>query len=448
MLDVDKLKEEDLDRIVESLRRHNIQMRNLMDDPNKIINQNYSSLAVHLRALLCDADIPILIIAAKYVGLTLPIVGGCGDFLKGMPEGMILLYDFVGCHWDSTRQGLAVPIEEFLTYPIGFDQGNVNGERVSQSYNPTQIIKWVANKDGAAHLALNEPDLYKSVKGLIFHSNGIDNKNFISQRLIYQLSRWTIIASTYILGLSRLEECLYKELDILKDVDRIDVNSLHLEEHYSFYKDGSDYFEGEHFCKHNVKIDISRGFQLHSMINITTQLNSGENTIFEASLESENIPKIMVCINNKDLLFRALLKHNLLVTNKIENFTDTEYFDRYIYMSYELKVLDDKVKSEVWINGKLINSSDINGEIDGVLSQVVFSGTIEEKNSATFFMRECMIISGNITDDERSGIAKYLWCDLINENYVDNLLVALKDGQLERFLASFEEARIKTNKRD
>jgi len=97
-------------------------------------------------------------------------------------------------------------VQEYLDTAIGgvpVQVGTGQGERVSW-YTPRQLIKWVANKEGAAHLDLTLPATLEALnvtrRVMKTAEGSTTTDEFLVRSGIVQIAQWTLKAIDRVLA--------------------------------------------------------------------------------------------------------------------------------------------------------------------------------------------------------------------------------------------------------
>lgn len=195
---------EHLGEIERALRRHQVMLEKLLGDPERDAHDHHIEIAGHLRLLLCDSDLPVLLAYAETRQMRL-YVWGPPPPRPVRPGTMVMSWNALVASWDQV-DGHRYVIEDYLDAPIGLtvvDDGS--GTPNSVSYTPRELIRWAANKDGAAHLDLKKPEKYSAVKrSLVFTSYGAGGSQSIDdfqiRRALFQIGEWAAHSISYVLG--------------------------------------------------------------------------------------------------------------------------------------------------------------------------------------------------------------------------------------------------------
>lgn len=406
----DKLKE-----LEKSLKLHAVLLERFLNDPKKDKLNLYLPLAGQLRVLLCDKDLPILITYAEAFGIPLSIVAPESATEKLGFKETVLEMNFGYIGWDSTDNGKTISIQEFLDKPIGVvPVESHNTSSKGNKYSPMQIIKWVANKEGITHLNFKKPATLTSLMNITFQSKGQKTEGLLVRRIIYQTARWAQIVIPYLLHFSSLNEIIAESLALFENIDEINPDSLPLLAHYRPLDQGvkTAYFEGEHSYKvDNFDVSIDSGFSWNGMIKIINQLYPGKKIFYEAGVPSSDSPKFSLYIDTSgNLCCTATINSITTLTTQFQDFKNSEFYDRYISLSFQLCFNEDKVSLSMYVNGITIDFIESNIKTDRYyFKKQVIGDTLKDSNAASFFLRELVLVNRCLTEEERQGLDKYLW---------------------------------------
>jgi hypothetical protein len=205
------LSADQMPNVERSLRHHRALLAKLLKDPDRDAHDHHLAIAVHLRVLLCDTTyIPILIDYAKAKGILLRVWGPNPAGAKPH-KGAVFSINFLVAAWDRAG-GYHLPIEEYLKAPLGatpirkkeFETNPDAPGAYGLTYTPCQLIKWTANKEGAAHYDPEKPATFESFKNSYVvtkvPSDGTEPDAFLLRDAMYQLADWAIHAIDYVLG--------------------------------------------------------------------------------------------------------------------------------------------------------------------------------------------------------------------------------------------------------
>jgi hypothetical protein len=157
-------------RLEEVLRRQLLHLRKALGDSERDTADLHLPLAGHLRALLCDSKVPILLVYAQYKAIDLRVWGPNPPGFRGTPGRMAFQFNALITSSQPVFGSYEMSIRDYLDTPIGATPiPNASGGQPSQSvwYTPRQLIKWVANKEGVAHLDLDPPASLRAVQNAL-----------------------------------------------------------------------------------------------------------------------------------------------------------------------------------------------------------------------------------------------------------------------------------------
>ena len=183
-------------RMQGSLKDHLTQIIRLLSDPKRDTSNAHIFLAGSLRVLLCDTE-PLLIRYADHFGITLKIWGPNPPNFK--PDNKIILALNFSMASDIKVEPLhEMTIQQYLQTSLGVANFN--------SYTPYQLIKWVANKEGGAHLDPKAHDILEDIKNTFSTQVPVPGytatDGFMVHSTIIQISNWTMSAIEKVLAAS------------------------------------------------------------------------------------------------------------------------------------------------------------------------------------------------------------------------------------------------------
>lgn len=263
-------------------------------------------------------------------------------------------------------------------------------------------------KKGIAHLDLNEPQTLSSLKNINFHSSDFIIENFIVQKKIFEIARWTIIAIYYVLENETLNDFKSQNLINLNEIDKINISSLNRIAHYVPYQQDNSYFEGEHgFSVFNVNSSSLKEFSLNSVIKIIPQLFQGERILFEIiNNESKTVYRLFLD-DEKNIKLKLERKIYTLI-----NLISWNLFDKYLNLSIEIDLQNKKLNC--YINCENISSFLIQTNIDSLIIKDYHIGASHKKVDAiSYFIKETIILSQVLSGKQRKEILKHYCCQTI-----------------------------------
>lgn len=159
------------------------------DDINESLH--YLPIAGQLRVLLCDADTPILLSYAKTKGVHLKVWAPI-PLPDSLRDRLVLGLNFNVAGWTPFFQSCPMSIEKFLDSEIGFALA-LNNQN-ARPYTPRQVIKWVANKEGIAHLDFKKPQTLLGLKAWKWNSKGKTFDDGLIRIIILRIAAWAYSA--------------------------------------------------------------------------------------------------------------------------------------------------------------------------------------------------------------------------------------------------------------
>jgi hypothetical protein len=178
-----------------------------LNDPERDSSDLHHLIAVQLRVLLCDKDLPVLLTYAKDNNIDLRV---WGPFPRGFtidPNKVAMMFNALVASYYPVFGGHELVIEDYLDTIVGYipkidkESNNAIG---TLTYTPKQIIKWLANKEGGAHLDLKPNSTLESIKSAIIVEGsvvGFDKSDNIMERVaVIQLAEWTLLAIKEVLS--------------------------------------------------------------------------------------------------------------------------------------------------------------------------------------------------------------------------------------------------------
>jgi len=164
------------------------------DDINESFH--YLPIAGQLRALLCDAGIPILLRYGNEKGIELKVWAPVPlpDSLK---DGLVFHMNLNVASWTPFFRSRQIPIKDFLDTEIGYSL-SLNSQE-AKPYTPRQVIKWVANKEGVAHLDFKKPQTLLGLQAWKWNSSGETYDDGLVRKIILQIGVWSHAAIGHVL---------------------------------------------------------------------------------------------------------------------------------------------------------------------------------------------------------------------------------------------------------
>lgn len=410
--------ENELKDLEKSLMRHSTLLAKLLNDPRKIEDELYLPIAGQLRVLLCDSNLPILLKYAQAKNIPLPILVPPKLFSDSEETLPLLQINFLKIGWTYKDDSLTNSIQEFLDKPYGIVPiKNPDGTSKGSSFTPKQIIKWVANKEGVAHLDFSKPATFNSFKSFIHHSNGKDTEGALVQKLIFELARWTNVAISWVLCFRNIRENVYNNLNSLNAYSEILPTNLPLIAHYKLLENGlkGAYLEGEHILESSdMNVNLISGYSWNAMLKLINQINPGTTYLYETAGKNS---KLSLNLDNQGRLnFSLIVNDSNVYTVAIEQIIDTKYFNEFIFLSCQIGVNERYLTLSIYINSDKvkIKKFEIEHEI-GILTKQVLGGNLEGKFKSSFIVRELVIANKYLSKNETFGLSKYLWMEWVRE---------------------------------
>ena len=398
-----------LKELENALRVHAGAIQRLLTDPRRAEKRFYLPLAGELRVLLCDKDVPILLEYSRAVHADLSIFAPETSMYDAIAPGAVLALSFMGVGWDSTRTGRVIMIEDYLDQRIGAVPASP-GASEGKPFTPRSVIKWLANKEGVAHLDFEKPGPLASLKSITFHHGGQEFEGIVMQRLIYDLSRWAFFAICYVLQYSRLEESVSSALSQLESIPLVTPQSFDVQANYKPRTSMDQFFEGEHFFRSDLPVDFSDGFVWFAMIRFPgEQYRSGTTVLYEAGMKGNSVPRVRVEFSDARRFRARVVTAAGALSAELESTASAKLVDSFLVLGCELVREHNGARLMISVNGQV--KSVVTGELAGSLavdSQVV-GGDFDGGSSATFSLKELLVGKGLVSDDERLSLAKYLW---------------------------------------
>ena len=200
---------EHIARLEQSLRRHLVQLRKALADAERDAVDLHLPIAGQLRALLCDRDVPILLMYAAHKGVDLRIWGPNPPGFQGPPGKLAFQFNALVASPEPTYGAFEMSIDQYLGTAVGaVPIPDPAGGRPRQTvwYTPRQLIKWVANKEGVSHLDLNPPPFLRAIQDAVSTTGTVElvgpgqdlsfgaTDNFLIRSALLQIATWTIHA--------------------------------------------------------------------------------------------------------------------------------------------------------------------------------------------------------------------------------------------------------------
>lgn len=186
----------EFNRLKRSLREHKSQMRRILNAPDRDATNAHIFLAGHLRTLLCD-QYAVMLRFAELVRHDLRIWGPKPQEVP-LGQTIIMSVHFLIAASASNPLMREMTIEAYLRTPIGIANW--------QTYTPIDLIKLIANKEGAAHLDPRQNEKFEDIRSAFSISRSItgeseDDNNVIPRMAMIQISDWAVRAIEHLLTL-------------------------------------------------------------------------------------------------------------------------------------------------------------------------------------------------------------------------------------------------------
>jgi hypothetical protein len=178
------------------VHRHAIQLEKLLDAEEFWTHDLHVPVATQLRVLLCDKDLPGLLILAKHRGISLRVWGPKPPG-SGLRTQALFHWSALVASWTPDGGGHEMSIEEYLDTGVAVIPINNEG----RAFSPRQLIKWVANKEGGAHFSFDKPATFNALRGSEFISGDAAIDSFLVKQIVYFIGIWTHTAIGTCLGL-------------------------------------------------------------------------------------------------------------------------------------------------------------------------------------------------------------------------------------------------------
>jgi hypothetical protein len=177
------------------LHRHAIRLEQLLESPEYWTADLHVPLAVQLRVLLCDRELPVLLTTARHKNLSLRIWGPHPP-LRPFADFALFVWTALIASWSPVDEGHKMSIDEYLNTQMIVVSTGEGGTPVT----PAQVIKWVANKEGGAHFSLDKPRALKSLKESKWQSAEIEVDSLQAKQILHAIGVWTHSAIGACLG--------------------------------------------------------------------------------------------------------------------------------------------------------------------------------------------------------------------------------------------------------
>ena len=157
--------DEKLDRVSRALNTQCQTARVLLEHPERDPNDFHVSLAGVLRSMLCDRDSSTLLMLASELGMDLRVWGPYPPSANHeVPPTWAM--DALIASADPAADGYEMSLAEYMGAPIGVVPPDAFSRRGTW-YTPRELIRWTADKEGAAHLDPKRHPSLSSIAGSI-----------------------------------------------------------------------------------------------------------------------------------------------------------------------------------------------------------------------------------------------------------------------------------------
>ena len=150
----------------------------------------------NLRVLLCDADIPILLNYANEKETKLKVWAPV-PLPESLKDGLVFLMNLNIASWTPFFRSRQMLIKDYLDTEIGYSL-SLNSQD-AKPYTPKQVIKWVANKEGIAHLDFKKPQTLLGLKAWKWNRDGEPHDDGLVRKIILQIGSWSHAAISHVL---------------------------------------------------------------------------------------------------------------------------------------------------------------------------------------------------------------------------------------------------------
>jgi hypothetical protein len=205
------LSKEDTARVDAALRWHAQQLRDSLASAQRDIGNLHLAIAGQLRVLLTDERyIALLPVYAAHKNVQLRVWGPYPAGYDTAKSKTIMSFNAVVASPVPVLDSYELSLADYLKTPLGVVPlpDPAGGRPKPGWYTPTQLIKWVANKEGIAHFDLDLPATLGAIKGMLaVHGTASTDElgtfgatdAFALRYSILEIARWTLNA---------IEQCL------------------------------------------------------------------------------------------------------------------------------------------------------------------------------------------------------------------------------------------------
>jgi hypothetical protein len=182
----------EIDELRKGLYRHLIVLDAMLASPERWELDLHVPIAVQLRVLACDADLPMLQTYARARGKPLRVWGPSPKGTSAGPSELIFSFSALIASWRPVPDGFEMDFDDYLDTSVGtvsipLGEGRSEGRR----YSPRQIIKWVANKDGGAHFSFERPATLEVLRKSTWRRGETEVDSFQVKHVIFGVAEWT-----------------------------------------------------------------------------------------------------------------------------------------------------------------------------------------------------------------------------------------------------------------
>lgn len=170
---------------------HRAHLLDVLKRPDHLTSGIHGQVAVQLCVLLCDKDCPILLRYADEKMINLFAYGPV-QFSSRLRNHMVAHVNFqaigrrpfpgsqgydLRTYLDSTLH--VVPVRAF------------RDAKPDDDVTPRKLIKWVANKDGFAHIDFDKPKAFQSFKTWTRFDGVTNTEEYAVKENLFQIGAWT-----------------------------------------------------------------------------------------------------------------------------------------------------------------------------------------------------------------------------------------------------------------
>lgn len=190
------LSEGEATELARELARNALLLEALLGSDDFWVADLHVPLATHLRVLLCDRGLPVLLVFADFKGIPLRIWGPRPARTAHNPV-MLFSWTALIASWQPVGGGYEMSIRDYLDTEIAV----VSAGQAGRPVTPRQVIKWVANKEGGAHFSLEKPAALQALKGSVCRSGDAAIDSFQAKQILHAIGLWTHSAIGACLGM-------------------------------------------------------------------------------------------------------------------------------------------------------------------------------------------------------------------------------------------------------